>query len=454
MFSGTEVLKPALMTDLYQLTMAAGYRLSGLHEEATFELFIRSMPENRSYLVASGLEQAVEYILGLAFDEGEVAWLRSLPPFQSLDDGFFRYLLEFRFSGDVWAVPEGTPVFDNEPLLQVRAPFPEAQLLETFLLSVFHVQTLVASKASRVVQAAGGRSVLDFGTRRAHGPEAGVLAARAAYIGGCEGTSNLYAARAFGIPPVGTAAHSWTQAFASELEAFRRYNALFPESTVLLIDTYDTIQGASHAVRIGPGLKGVRIDSGDLLSQSRAVRKILDDAGLAETHIVVSGDLNEYKIRDLVEKGAPVDAFGVGTEMVTSRDQPALGMVYKLVEKQRGSGSEDCIKLSKEKETYPGRKQVWRLLDEQGNFLGDEIGLPGEPPSSPPAAVPLLAPVVTRGRRVGDFPDLEAVRRYAREQCSRLPSGSRGLDASDPYPVRWSGALQERRFRLLARMRS
>jgi nicotinate phosphoribosyltransferase len=452
MFSGRDRLKPALMTDLYQLTMAAGYRLSGMDAEATFELFIRSLPENRSFLVAAGLEQAVEYLLGLAFDDDDLEWLRSLPVFRHVDEAYFRYLREFRFTGDVWAVPEGTPVFANEPLLQVRAPLPQAQVLETFLLSVLHFQTLVASKASRVVLAAGGRGVVDFGTRRAHGPEAGVLAARAAYIAGCEGTSNLWAARAFGIPAVGTAAHSWTQAFATEQEAFQRYSELFPDSTVLLIDTYDTIRGARNAARIGRGLQGVRIDSGDLLAQSRAVRELLDEEGLTETRIIVSGDLNEYRIRDLLEKQAPVDAFGVGTEMVTSMDQPALGAVYKLVERTQGDRKVYCVKLSRDKQTYPGRKQVWRFTDGEGTYLRDEIGDPGERPDASPPPQPLLVPVVERGRLVYEFPLLGEVRRSAFRKRSRLPAPCLRLEAGDPYPVEWSGTLKDRMNRLKAEL--
>jgi nicotinate phosphoribosyltransferase len=260
------------------------------------------------------------------------AFLRRLPVFAHLPDDFFRFLSGFRFEGDVWGVPEGTLVFANEPILQVRAPLPQAQLVETFLLSLIHFQTLVATKASRVVEAACGREVIDFGTRRAHGPEAGVIAARASFIGGCIGTSNVCAAKEFGIPVFGTAAHSWTLAFDSEQEAFADYHATFPDSTILLVDTYDTLQGIRNALPLGKALKGVRLDSGDLLGSSREVRRILDDAGLTETKILASGDLNEYKVRALVEASAPIDLFGVGTEMVTSKDQPSLGAVYKLVE--------------------------------------------------------------------------------------------------------------------------
>ena len=444
MYTGKELLRPALMTDLYQLTMAAGYCLSGADSEAVFELSVRSLPGDRSYLLAAGLEQAVEYILNLRFGPEEIEWLRTLPPFRKTPEAFFSFLAGFRFSGDLWAVPEGSLVFAREPILQVRAPLPQAQILETFLLSTVHLQTLVATKASRVVQAAQGRAVLEFGSRRAHGPEAGVLAARASFIGGCTGTSNLWAARAFGIAAVGTAAHSWTLAFPSEPEAFQRYRDLFPETTVLLIDTYDTLQGVRNAVRFGGDLKAVRIDSGNLLAESREVRRILDEAGFGRTQIIGSGDLNEYRIRDLVEAGAPIDLFGVGTEMVTSRDCPALGMVYKLVELEEGGRAVYRAKLSEGKETYPGRKQIWRFRDEQGSYRRDEIGTPEERPAG--AIAPVLIPIIERGTLRYLFPRLAEVREYALAEQARLPRQIRRLGTEDRYPVEWSATL-EGRFR-------
>ncbi|MGW8323693.1 MAG: nicotinate phosphoribosyltransferase, partial [Thermodesulfobacteriota bacterium] len=255
---------------------------------------------------------------------------------------------------------------------------PQAQLVETFLLSLIHFWTLIATKASRVVQAAGGRGVIDFGTRRAHGPEAGVLAARAAFIGGCIGTSNVCAAKEFGIPVYGTAAHSWTLAFDSEREAFERYHAAFPDSTVLLVDTFDTMQGLRNALSLGRSLKGVRLDSGDLLVLSREARRVLDEAGLRETRILASGDLNEYKVKDLLQASAPIDLFGVGTEMVTSKDHPALTAVYKLVERQGPDELIQRAKFSEDKETYPGRKQVWRRESDEGAYVGDEIRMAEE----------------------------------------------------------------------------
>jgi nicotinate phosphoribosyltransferase len=397
--------------------------------------------------VAAGLQQAVEFLLHLRFEEQELEFLRSLSVLAHLPDDFFHFLSRFRFEGDLWAVPEGTLVFPNEPILQVRAPLPQAQLVETFLLSIIHVQTLIATKASRVVQAAGARDVIDFGTRRAHGPEAGILAARASFIGGCIGTSNVCAAKEFGIPVYGTAAHSWTLAFDSEQEAFERYHAAFPDSTVLLIDTYDTMQGLRNALPIGQKLKGVRLDSGDLLALSREVRRTLDEAGLRDTRILASGDLDEYKVHALVNASAPIDAYGVGTEMVTSRDQAALGAVYKLVERNDGDKVRYRAKFSKDKETYPGRKQVWRFVDEEGAYLEDEIALVGEEPARPSSC--LLVPILERGKLQYGFPPLSGAREQTLRELQRLPSRYQRLDSADTYPVAWSVAL----VRLVSEMR-
>jgi nicotinate phosphoribosyltransferase len=442
MYSGRDRLRSALMTDLYQITMAAGYYLHGRLEDATFELFVRSLPADRSYLVAAGLEQVVEYLLHLSFDEESVQFLRRLPVLAHLPDDFFQYLSRLRFEGDVWGVPEGTVVFANEPILQVRAPLPQAQLVETFLLSLVHLQTLVATKASRVVQAAGGKGVIDFGTRRAHGPEAGALAARACFIGGCIGTSNVFAGKEFGIPVYGTAAHSWTLAFDSEREAFEKYHAAFPDSTTLLIDTYDTIRGLRNALPLGEGLKAVRIDSGDLLALSREVRRILDEAGLRGTRILASGDLNEYKIEDLLNRSAPIDLFGVGTEMVTSQDHPALSAVYKLVERQGPDRVIYRAKFSEEKETYPGRKQVWRWTDSEGTYVRDEITLAEETPAD--ASGHLLRKVLERGELRYDFPSLKGCRDRTLRDVDRLPRRYRRLVAADSYPVAWSRKLEGR----------
>ena len=300
-----------LLTDLYQLTMAAGYFEAGkANEVATFELFFRRLPRYRNYVIAAVLAQAVDYLLNLKFTAEEIDYLRGLPQFRQVSSGFFEALAKLRFTGDLFAMAEGTTIFANEPFLTVRAPLLEAQIAETYLLAMIGFQSLIATKASRIMEVAGGRSVIDFGTRRAHSPEAGVLAGRASYIGGCIGTSNTAAGFRFGIPVFGTAAHSWIQAFASEREAFARLQHLLDDATVYLIDTYDTLQGAHTAAALGSPLWGVRLDSGNLVELSHEVRTILDDAGLKHAKIMATSDLNEYKILEFAAAGAPIDAFG------------------------------------------------------------------------------------------------------------------------------------------------
>jgi nicotinate phosphoribosyltransferase len=361
-----------LLTDLYELTMAAAYHHSGLaSDRAGFSLFIRSLPEERNFLVAAGLEQALDYLLQLRFTDDDIAYLKSQPVFRHVSGAWYDALRDLRFTGDVWAVPEGTIVFAEEPLLQVSAPMMEAQIAETCLLTCIAFETAIASKAARVVTAARGRSVVDFGSRRAHGPQAGLLAARASFIGGCDGTSNVLAAARLGIRPVGTMAHSWVMAFEDEEQAFAEYAKVFPENAIFLIDTYDTVEGARRAVSCGAVPAGVRLDSGDIDELSRQVRKVLDDAGYRDTRIFASGDLNEYKIDALTKAGAPIDAFGVGTELVTSKDAPALGAVYKLVEFYGTAEHVGRIKLSEEKKTYPFRKQTFRRTDSAGRCCGD-----------------------------------------------------------------------------------
>jgi len=374
-----------LSTDLYQLTMGAAYWRSQKTGLATFELFVRRLPERRSYLVTAGLAQALEYLCELRFTREETDYLRGLPIFAGVEREYFDYLEEIRFGGDVWAVPEGTVVFAGEPILRVTAPLIEAQMVETYLLATINFQTSIATKAARMVEAAGGRSIQEFGARRCHGFEAAVLAARAAWIGGCVGTSNVEAGYRFGIPVYGTAAHSFTMAFAQEIDAFRAFFDVFGEQTTLLLDTYDTIRAAHMTTEFGPSLHGVRLDSGDLGELSVEVRAILDQAGMPSTRIMASGDLNEETIARLVEAGAPIDLFGVGTELSTSRDEPALGGVYKLVEIQSNDHAMPKMKLSREKATYPLRKQIWRQTDEQGHWTEDVVGgmdekeIPGTP---------------------------------------------------------------------------
>ena len=417
----------SLKVDLYELTMAAGYFQNKVDTRATFELSCHTMPENRSFLVACGLEQVVEYILDLRFMDEDIAFLKSLPVFKHVKNNFFDYLKSFKFSGDVWAMPEGEVFFAREPILQVEAPVIEAQILETCVLSLMNIESVVATKAARVVAAARAdgvaRGVIDFGSRRAHGPEAGVLAARAAYIGGCLGTSNVYAGRQFGIPVYGTMAHSWVEAFDSEEESFEKYHAVFPENTVLLVDTYDTL-GCVRKVAKMPlreKLKGVRLDSGDLKMLSKKVRAVLNKAGLPHVKILASGNLNEYKIAELVNGHAPIDSFGVGTDMVTSRDCPALDLTYKLVQVQEKNGTiKYKSKTSPQKKTIPGKKQVFRQYDKKGIFVKDTIGLASE--DAPAGARALLRPVIRDGKMTEALPSLETVRETAAAKLAWLPS--------------------------------
>jgi nicotinate phosphoribosyltransferase len=425
-----------LLTDLYQLTMAAGYYESGKAGEiATFELFFRHLPRYRNFVLAAGLEQVVEYLTTLCFTNEEIAYLRSLPQFQRVAPGFFDTLRQLRFTGDLFAIPEGTPIFAGEPYLTVRAPLMEAQIVETYLLATAGFQSLIATKAARMVEVAGGRAVVDFGTRRAHSPEAGVLAGRASYIGGCVGTSNTETGFRYGIPVFGTAAHSWIQAFPTEREAFERLQNLLGEATVYLIDTYDTIAGAKLAASLGRPLWGVRLDSGNLVELSRAVRKILDDAGLEDVKIMATSDLNEYKILEFAAAHAPIDAFGVGTDLATSTDSPNLGVVYKLVE----LNGRYTAKFSEDKHTLPGAKQVFRFDGYDRIACSWEcLGCgPGEP-----QAKALLRPVLLAGKLVEPLPPVTAARQYTAESIQRLPMAIRSLfDTDQHYRVEHSAEL-------------
>jgi nicotinate phosphoribosyltransferase len=424
----------ALLTDLYQLTMAAGYWQSGkAGEVATFELYVRRLPPNRNFLVAAGLAQAVEYLLDLRFTEEEIAYLRRLPQFRNAGDEFFEMLRGFRFTGDVFAVPEGTPMFAGEPILTVRAPLLEAQIPETYLLAMIGYQSLVATKAARMVEAAAGRAVVEFGTRRAHGPAAGVLAGRAAFVGGCTGTSNTLTGMRYGIPVFGTAAHSWVQSFPSEAEAFERLQNLLGPATTYLIDTYDTLEGARRAAAVGKPFWGVRLDSGDLAVLGKAVRGILDDAGWRDAKIMATGDLNENRITGLLAEGAPIDAFGVGTELVTSADAPSHGAVYKLVELGVGAEKRPTAKSSEDKATLPGAKQVFRYGDH------DLLGLSGECWMGCEA---LLRPVVLRGEPIGPQPGVVESREHSRRCLAALPDEVRGLETvAEPRRIKQSFEL-------------
>ncbi len=424
----------ALLTDLYELTMSAGYFRAGIHTHTgTFELSVRRLPPGRGFILACGIAQAAEYLLNLRFTAEEIEYLRGLRQFARAPREFFEHLGSLRFTGDVYAVPEGTPVFGGEPILTVRAPMIEAQIPETYLLSMVAFQSLIATKAARVTAAAEGRAVVEFGTRRAHSPEAGVLAGRAAYIGGCAGTSNVLSGFRYGIPVFGTAAHSWVQAFPEEIEAQRKLQELLGDGTIYLIDTYDTVEGARKITRLGQPLWGVRLDSGDQDALSREVRLVLDDAGLTGAKIMVSGDLNEYKVRALVANGAPVDAFGVGTELATSADAPSLGAVYKLVEIESGGVARYTAKFSGEKVTIPAAKQIWRYPD------GDYITAWSERVED--RARPLLKQVIAGGKLIEPLPDAHAARAYAAEWLRTLPDAYRLLEEPAHYPIRYSEEL-------------
>jgi len=422
-------LPTALQTDFYQLTMAAGYFEAGkTGERATFELYVRRLPPNRKFILAAGLAQAVEYLLNLRFSNEEIAYLRGLPQFARTRPEFFEMLAGLRFTGDVFAVPEGTPMFAGEPLLTVRGPLIEAQLAETYLLSSIGFQTMIATKAARVVKAAVGRTVVEFGTRRAHSPEAGVLAGRAAYVGGCAGTSNAETGLRYGVPLFGTAAHSWVMSFPTELAAFEQLQRLLGESTVYLIDSYETLAGARRAASLGRPIWGVRLDSGNLGELAPAVRKILDDAGLGHAKIMATGDLNEYKIHELMAARAPIDVFGVGTELATSADAPSLGVIYKMVEMEDAHGRRYPIKLSQDKHTLPGAKQVFRFADH--DLLARSSECPACPGSTVQGATAegadsveaLIKPVILGGRLVAPLPSAEQARRYGMEALARMPA--------------------------------
>jgi nicotinate phosphoribosyltransferase len=399
---------------------------------------VRRLPTNRSCLLAAGLEQALQYIETLRFTPDEVAFIREQPAFARVGAPFFDYLRDFRFTGEVWAMREGTPFFPNEPIVRVTAPLAEAQLLETAVLAIVNFQTSIASKAHRIVHAAAGKPVMEFGARRAHGVDAALFAARAAYLAGAAGTSFVEAGRQFGIPLSGTMAHSWVLASASERDAFVSYADTFDPHTVLLLDTFDVEAAARAAIDAGMRPAGVRIDSGDLLSLSRIVRRMLDAARLPSTRIIVSGDLDEWKIQELIRARAPIDLYAVGTALATSDDAPALGGVYKLVEIESGGALRPVMKRSAGKSTWPGRKQVWRVL-QAGVAARDVIGLATDVP--PLDAVPLLESVMRGGQRLVPAHTLEDLRRHRGEMVAMMPAAFRELSTPVDYEVERSATI-------------
>jgi nicotinate phosphoribosyltransferase len=416
------------LTDLYQLTMMAGYHAAGMAGKiASFEMHVRRMPPGRSFLIFAGLEQAIGDLHALAFDPDQFAEIRAWPAFRGVASEIMDKVASTRFEGDVFAVPEGTVVFPGEPLLRVVAPLPQAQWVETHLLASIGYPTLVASKAARVVTSAAGRSLFEFGARRGHGPLAGLLAARSALIAGFDATSHVEAARRFGVPAVGTMAHSWVQSFATEAEAFSTFARIFPGNTTLLVDTYDTLEGVRLAASIDPPVQAIRLDSGDLGELAKQARAILDGHGRPNVKIIASGDLDEHRIAALVSSGAPIDGFGVGTELITSRDAPALSLVYKLVELE-GQGRS---KQSPGKKTYPYAKQIFRRRDRSDRFCGDHVVRAGESAEGQP----LLVPILQAGRLVDALPSLESIRNHCRQQLASRPDHLLALDAKADYPI-------------------
>ncbi|MGR9087279.1 MAG: nicotinate phosphoribosyltransferase [Gammaproteobacteria bacterium] len=433
-------MKPesALLTDLYQLTMLQGYYEQGMEDIAVFELFVRKLPQSRGFLMAAGLEQALIYLERLRFSSEEIEWLDSTRRFKP---EVLERLATLSFTGDVHALPEGTVFFPNEPVLRVTAPLPEAQLVESRLINLMHFQTLIASKAARSVLNGGDKLLVDFGMRRAHGGEAALLAARAAYLAGFDGTATVAAGMAFGIPVFGTMAHSFVQTHGQENQAFLNFARANPDNVVLLIDTYDTEAAAQKVVDLAPILKahgitikGVRIDSGDLADHAGKVRAILDRGGLNEATIFASGNIDEYKLAELTDKKAPIDGFGIGTHLDTSNDAPYLDCAYKLQE----YAGVPRRKRSEGKATWPGRKQVYRHYHEHGELYFDAVTLADQPCEGQP----LLQCIMKNGKRTEKQPALNDIRAYAREQLNRLPAGLRKLTRAPEYPVRISEELR------------
>ena len=432
----------ALATDLYQMTMGASYHALQMRDSATFSLMVRKAPRNRSFMVVAGIEDLLTRLINLRFDDVALAYLRSTG---QIRDDFIDALADFRFEGDVWAVPEGRIVFPDEPIVEVHAPILQAQIAETLAINSIHYAMAVASKAARCRLAAPDASLLEFGLRRIPGIEAGSIAARSACLAGFDATSNLLAGHLYGIPVAGTVAHSFIESRSSELEAFRNFRDTFPGPVTLLIDTYDTVRGAHHAVQVAKEVEGtdkrvgaVRLDSGDLLQLSKEVRRILDEAGMADVQIVASGGLDEYEIKELTDNGAPIDSYGVGTQIGNSADEPTLDMAYKLVE----YAGEGRLKLSTGKISLVGAKQVWRAYDTAGTLVRDVIATRDE---DWPGAnwEPLLQPVMQNGRAIVPMTLNDGKERFQRE-LRRMPDYLRSIERQATYDVQRSDELNRR----------
>ena len=434
-----------LSTDFYELTMGAAYYQYNLDNNvaeeddiAVFDLFIRKYPKNRNYLIFAGLEQVIHYLQNARFTEKTIEFLRKKEVFKRIDASFFdEYLPKFKFKLDVWAIREGNYFFPNEPIMKIQGPMFHAQLAETYILNVVNYQTLVASKASRIKNLVPDKVLLEFGTRRSHSPLAGVYAARASYIAGFNGTSNVIADIELGINSSGTMAHSFIQKFDTEMEGFDVYHNIYGDDSILLIDTYNTEHAVKSISKYKNKIKAVRIDSGDLVEHSKKVRKILDDTGCNKVQIVASSDLNEYKIKEIMDKNAPIDAFGVGTELATSRDDPAIAGVYKLIEYNH----KPKIKISEDKLTYPGIKQIYRIYNKQGEFKEDVLALETE--QAPSNSEALLIPIMKEGRLITKLPDLNNIQQYYIENIKKLPEKYKILEENHIFQLKISSEISK-----------
>lgn len=423
-------------TDLYQLTMMAVYHKYKPDVEASFEMFFRRLPKNRNYLVFAGLSDIINYLSNLTFTQREIEFLRTHKAFNNISDDFFDYLRDFKFTCSVKSVEEGEIIFPNEPVIQVTGPLIQAQLIETYLLSMINFQTMIATKASRIKYVAEDRLVLEFGSRRAHTPYASVLGAKASYIGGVDGTSNVKAGLEYNMTTSGTVAHSYIMSFDSETEAFKKYLEIFPDNSILLVDTYNTLDGVRNGIKLNKPLKGIRLDSGDLLQLSKDSRKILDDAGYYDTKIIASGDLNEYKIKELLDNHAPIDAFGVGTELITSKDDPSMAGVYKLVELKENNVVKYKSKFSKNKQTYPCRKDIFRF-ENDGIYYKDIIADSGENFEGKR----LLKTIIKNGKLVYRIPELNEMRENTIRNLKKFDKSIKNISKYNEYTVNFSDEL-------------
>ncbi len=467
-----------MLVDLYELTMTNGYLVNEVDQHIVyFDYFFRRVPDKGGFAITAGLEQFVDYVMNITFSKEDLDYIRSMKIFRP---EFVEYLKDFRFTGDIWAIPEGTPVFPNTPIVTVRAPILEAQLIETMLLLTINHQSLIATKANRIVRAANGKTVVDFGARRAHGADAANFGARACYIAGCSGTSNLLASKMFKIPAVGTMAHSWIQFFDSDLEAFRAYVKAFPDNVVFLVDTYNVLKsGLPEAINVFREMKpeskkGIRIDSGDLGYLSRRARNKLDREGFEDARITASNALDEYRIRELEVQGAPIDAYGVGERMITARSEAVFGGVYKLVAVEKDGQIISRIKLSEEAEkvTNPGFKEVWRLYDNRnGNAFADLITFKGEKVEEPYKLFDPISPwinkraknftakllqekIIENGKLIYKLPELESIRAHLKESMSKLWDDLLRLESPDRYFVNLSYDLWLEKQKLIEKYRT